>query len=232
MINRQQIALNSLSCLYDAFLDQSKAMSWACSRGCDVCCTNRVLLTSLEMEHLAEHARQTGQEALLRKLLDQPADTGARPLTTPNQLAAMFIDGKEPPDDIEATGQTGVCQFLGSDGECAVYEARPLACRMMLSKSKCTTGGSAELDDWHVTLGLVFSQLVEQVSAAGSYGLMSDVYAASQGQDRPVLTCQNLPGIPAPPEQQARLEQVLGQVMAKPAHGGMPLGHWLNMLRQ
>lgn len=231
-MNKQHIAIESLICLYNAFEELLDSANWACSRGCAVCCTDRVILTSLEMQVLAKHAEEIGQGEALDALAQQQVNADARPATTPNQLARLCVNNQEPPKELVPAGSAGICPFLGQGAACSVYEARPLACRMMVSNTRCEPESTASMDDWYVTLGLVFSQLVEQVDVGGGYGLISDVYAALQGEDRPLLPCENLPGIPAPPEHQLRLEAIIKNIMAKPTPGGMLLGHCLQVLQQ
>ncbi len=231
-MDKQYIALKTLVSLYNAFDEHVGATIWACESGCAVCCTDRVMLTTLEMQILADLAQANGQENTLRALAEITVDPAARPATTPNQFARMFLGGQEPPEEQTPTTIPGICPFLDANGACSVYEARPLACRMMMSMEKCGPGSPAMMDEWYVTLGLVFSQLVEQAAVGGAYGLMADVYAAACGENRPLLICENLPGIPAPPRHQQRLGQALQRIMAKPVLNGLPLGHWIGVLQQ
>ena len=231
-MDQQQIALKTLDSLYNAFDEHVGATLWACESGCAVCCTDRVMVTTLEMQVLAAQAQAVGSEDALEALAAKQVDSAARPATTPNQLARLFLGGQEPPEEAIPAAGPGVCPFLNENAACSVYKARPMACRMMLSVEKCEPGRQARMDEWQVTLGLVFSQLVEQVAVGGGYGLMADVYASVRGETRPLLNCENLPGIPAPPRQQQRLEQTLQRVMAKPVHNGLPLGHWISVLQR
>lgn len=219
-----------LAGLWEALEELAGGERAACAPGCHACCTDRVQATGLEARALAAHLRVQGREDLLAALRRPASDPAARPASTMNALARLCLAGREPPAEPAPSSPAGACPLL-EGGLCLAYAARPLACRVMLSRRPCPPGGWAEQDPWWVSLGSAFYQLVEQAGAGGPFGLLGEVLAAEEGgpaADLPV--CENLPGIPAPPEHQARLGEVLGRVLARPCLG-RPLGWRLQRLR-
>ena len=204
----------------------------ACQPGCCACCSGRVLLTTLEGRLLAAHLRGAGQEALLQAAALAPSGPG--PASGFNALARMCLAGQESADDPAADGQTDArsrtCPLL-VEGLCAVYEVRPLACRCMASKERCQAGGAATQDPWWVTVDTAFLQISEQVDAGGGLGWLPRVLASLEGGETAgLLVCENLPGLPAPPQHQERLSRLLMQVFSRPLNG-QPLGLWIKRLR-
>ncbi len=219
--------------LYAALEELAQGQERACGPGCATCCTDRVLLTGVEARLLAAHlAKQAGEggRELLGLVLKSPVAAGGRPASTVNGLARRCVLGQEPPAEDEPPGPPGVCPLL-AEGLCRAYQARPLACRVMISRRQCQTGGWADQDSWWLTLGTAFFQLVEQASAGEPFGLLPEVLAAEDGAAGPgLLVCENLAGIPAPPEHQARLGGILEKLFQRPC-AGEPLGLRLNRLR-
>jgi hypothetical protein len=231
---RPREAEAALAALWSALDELAQGQGVACGPDCPACCTDRVQATGLEARVLAAHLRAVGRldllAALVRPAGESVADPAARPAATMNALARLCLAGLEPPPEPAPASAPGVCPLL-EGGLCQAYAARPLACRVMLSARRCPPGGWAEQDPWWVSLGAAFFQLVEQASAGEPFGLLGEVLASLEGVPTPGLpVCENLPGIPAPPEHQARLGEALGQVFARPCLG-RPLGWWLQRLR-
>ena len=220
-----------LEAIYTA-QDRSNAKRQAvCKPGCAVCCTDRVGLTSLEAAYLAQGLKELGRFDLLAKAAAQQTDPTARPAYTFNQLAQFCMQEQKPPSQQPLDQPAGICHLL-EDDLCAAYAFRPLACRAMCSKQTCQPGGSAQAEDWWLTLDSALFQLVEHLSAGKDYGLLPDLLAVQVGRERPgLLTCKLLPGLPAPPQDQERLERNLGLLFAQPVEG-KPLGLWFDNIRQ
>lgn len=223
-----------LAGLWEALDELAREQDSACAPGCHACCSDRVQATGLEVRVLAAHLRAQGRQDLLTALrgqsAGQSANLAARPAATMNALARLCLEGREPPAEPEPAAPAGACALL-ADGLCQAYAVRPLACRVMLSRRRCPAGGWAEQDPWWVSLSSALFQLVEQAGAGGPFGLLGEVLDGLEGAARPgLLICENLPGIPAPPEHQARLDQALRRVLARPCLG-RPLGWRLQGLR-
>ena len=86
-----------------------------CRRGCSHCCSNPVEIGPHEAAALVAAAREAGIELDRAKLARQAAQTIE---SWPKQPAA-----------------DRACVFLGADGACRVYAARPVACRKLFVTS-------------------------------------------------------------------------------------------------
>ncbi|MBU1274558.1 MAG: hypothetical protein KJ720_04220 [Proteobacteria bacterium] len=220
-IPRQEL----LRALYGFQAGQEALRQVACGAGCAACCTDRVYLTGLEGALLRQELLRLGRKDLLAR--PGPA---APPAYTCNQLARLCLEQREPPAEDAPQGPAGVCALL-EDGRCAAYQARPLACRIMASRVVCRRGGQAQGDPWWLTLDTALMQIAEHLDLGGVYGALGAVLSTENGQPGQwLLACEPLPGLPAPPEHQARLQQALGPLFASPVDG-RPLGAWLNLIR-
>ncbi len=222
----------ALQGLYQAFARLGQGWPVACQAGCQACCSDRLLLTTLEgslmLTRLAELGRQDLAETVAGQAL--AASAAGRVQVSMNTLAQLCLTGQEPPAGERWPEQAAACPLL-EGGLCLVYEARPLACRGMFSQQPCQAGGEAVQDPWWVTLTTAFFQLVEHLDAGGGFGSLAQVFkACREGGLEGLLPCQPLPGIPAPAEHQARLNQALAQTMSLPAQG-RSLGWWLAQAR-
>jgi hypothetical protein len=222
---RGALVLRELWKAYDQLVAAGRKS--ACAAGCQACCSDRVLLTTLEGSLLAAELRRLGLAELLARAAQAPAGPG--PANTFNALARLCLAGQASPEDTLSGASSASCPLLVA-GMCAAYAARPLACRVMASLSPCQAGGAARQDPWWVTVDTAFLQIVEQVDAGGGLGLLPTVLAGLEGDGQGLLTCENLPGLPAPPEHQERLTSLLMQVFSRPL-SGQPLGLWINQLR-
>ena len=91
----------------------------ACAKGCSLCCTCPVTANAPEIFAVANHVRRTrGKDwnAVLEKMRVADRDTRYRDMSQPH--VAPYP-----------------CPMLGPQGECTVYEARPSACRALVSSS-------------------------------------------------------------------------------------------------
>ena len=179
---RDEAALLVLKALYRAY-DRLAAerRELACAKGCNVCCTDRVLLTSLEGGYLLRGLKERGEYGLLLEALRRGDGEITLPAATFNQAAATLLKGGEPPEEPQPS-YSGACPFL-EEGVCRVYEHRPLACRTMASREKCRPGGSALEDPWWVTLNTAFFHIVEAASVGGGFGPLPLVLASVNGQE-------------------------------------------------
>lgn len=216
--------------LYRAHAGFTRERETACVPGCAACCRDRVQLTTLEARFLVDHLRQAGRDDLLERLAGVADPDGPRPAYSLNALARMCLAQAEPPAEADPP-PARPCPLL-AEGLCQAYEARPLACRAMASRQACAPEGQADQDPWWVTLDTVFYQLVEQADARGGFGYLGPVLArVLAGRSVDLVVCENLPGLPVPPQHQARLQAVLGPLFARPL-AGQPLGMRLQALRR
>lgn len=226
-------ALELLKTVYDAWEELSQGWPLACGPGCVACCTDRVFLTGLEGALLLSGL----EERLAARLESQAVSPGIRPRSTFNQRARLYQAGREPPPELEPAGAAGVCPLLGEDGLCPAYPWRPLACRVMVSRRACRSGGAAWQEPFWVELASALFMVVEHLAwgVGGVWaraGLLPEVMAAVRGREgQGLLTCEPLAGIPTPAEHQARLQECLGRLFARTVRG-RPLGWWLDELRR
>lgn len=110
-------ALDAFSGMCRGWLTQASNGEVACRQGCSHCCHQTVGVTPLEAFAIVEHLVHTRSDdeltVLLAALESRVRET--RGLTAAEQYSPRFP-----------------CVFL-ADGECSIYEARPLVCRGMNS---------------------------------------------------------------------------------------------------
>lgn len=83
----------------------------SCKKGCSSCCYINVSCTNPEAKLALDHAKEHGI----------PIDK--------TRLKQQFILGQDDEQFIKMDPQIRKCVFLKDDGDCAIYEVRPLACR-------------------------------------------------------------------------------------------------------
>ncbi len=109
---------------------QHKAPPLACEKGCAHCCHTGVTLTKLEWDNIVNHARENGID------LDAVIEKSGKTIERVRQTLAS---GK----NLDAVDWHRLvinqpCPFLGDDGACTIYEARPLDCRMVVAfRGRC-----------------------------------------------------------------------------------------------
>jgi Fe-S-cluster containining protein len=98
----------------------------ACKRGCHYCCAQRVSVTVPELIRMVSYARATLSP-------DELAQVKARAESNAPQTHGTTLLGYPPRLH---------CAFLGVDGACRVYAARPLLCRRehAMDVAECKTG--------------------------------------------------------------------------------------------
>ncbi len=113
-----------------AFGEKSQALQ--CGRGCAHCCYTGVAATQLEWDGILDNAREKGLD--LHKILE-------RSRRTVDRVRDAMKSGKE----LDATDWHRLvvnqpCPFLQEDQSCAVYEDRPLDCRLVVAyRGKCSS---------------------------------------------------------------------------------------------
>lgn len=220
-----------LKALYQAHARLASARRVACRPGCSPCCTDRVGLTSLEARLLADGLKRAGREDLLQRAVGRAAASQAPLAYTFNQLARLCIQQQEAPAEQAPPRGLGQCPLL-TEGLCAAYAERPFACRAMVSRRQCRPNGEAVGQAWWFTLDTAFFQLIEHLDAGGAFGLLPQVLARQGGEGpQGLLTCQLLPGLPAPAGHRGRLQQTLEPIFAQLVEG-RSLGIWFNLIRE
>ncbi len=207
--------LNQIYVLYNNF---SKGLSMACRRGCSLCCTQNVTMTTLEGRRITEYLRCNDDEALLSLVHATVRSRWYRPTMTTNDFALLCLKGEHPPE--EQNNYSGIaCRFL-SNSECVIYDARPFGCRCFFSTQACATEACAVIDPFLLTVNTVFLQFIEHIDTGGFFGNLNDVLALLTSGDRNHLfnnlahlrtlsRNRSIPGLLITPEHQERMEPIL-----------------------
>ncbi len=165
--------LKTLDIIYQVHADQMAEKSLACAKGCATCCTRNVTLTTLEGRRLYDWI--AAEAPHLMELLKKDADNPRQiPTYTINGLTDMCMAGQDVPEEPSDPGW-GACPLLSEEGLCQVYEARPFACRSMVSQSRCEAEGFAEMDDLTLTINNALMQYVEHTDDNGLTGNLTDM---------------------------------------------------------
>lgn len=167
------VRLKTLDIIYQVHADQMASKTLACAKGCATCCTRNVTLTTLEGRRLFDWIAAEAPHLL--DLVKQNAHKPRQiPTYTVNGLSDMCIAGLDVPEE-PSDPAWGVCPLLSEEGLCQVYEARPFACRSMVSQSRCEAGGFAEMDDLTLTVNNALMQYVEHTDDNGLTGNLTDI---------------------------------------------------------
>lgn len=158
--------MDLLKVLYEYVEETFRNFSLHCKPGCNLCCTQRIYITSIEGKYLLEALN----EDLIEKLYT--LERYPRPKLTHNQTVLCYLQGIEPP--VEEFDVSDLCPFLDEKGLCMVYENRPLMCRITASLEPCDKQG-AILPQFLFQIGLIALQIVENIDLGGVYGNYIDV---------------------------------------------------------
>lgn len=170
-----------LRVIYNVYSRWTDRFPLACKKGCGVCCTRSVTMTSLEGEAILDFARSRGREKwLYGELVRTTTGTGGPQITT-NQFAEACLAGQEVDGEVLGSWDFSPCIFL-EDNLCSIYEARPFGCRSFGSLVKCTVDTAAEVAPIHLAVNTVFTQIIEHIeSDGGTWGTMSDMLHCRAG---------------------------------------------------
>jgi hypothetical protein len=213
--------LHQLYDIYDAF---SSELPVACVRGCAVCCTQNVTMTTLEGYRIIQHLTDPRQRGLLERLPEGGAERRFQPAISTNELAAFCFRGEEPPQEATDSPQEP-CPFL-SDSECLIYPERPFGCRCFISTQKCEAKGFARVDPFVISVNTLFLQFLEHVDAGGLFGNLTDILRRlSSEEERKRYETDGsfpeagqtpvnhpIPGLLVPPAHQQRMRPILDKI--------------------
>jgi Fe-S-cluster containining protein len=213
--------LNALRAVYDLYAAFSSRLPMACKRGCALCCTQHVTMTTLEgrliIEDLAGTVRK-GRHAAAPAASQTNRDNP--PMTT-NAFALFCFQGQDPSaHQNEQNPRAGMpCRFL-SDDECTIYDARPFGCRCFFSTQLCEKEGCAVIEPFLLTVNTVFLQFIEHMDQDGFFGNLDDVLAFLTSDKQPgaqagmtgrrrLSSNQPIPVLLIPPEHRQRMEPIV-----------------------
>ena len=213
--------IEQLYILYDRFM---RPYPWACQAGCDTCCTSNVWITTIEGIWILENLTQEDKQILIGHIDHRSDPDRFRPQLTTNDIAGRCARGESLPDEaIAVAGKP--CPVL-TDRHCSIYALRPFGCRCMVSNSRCSTTGQAEMDELIISAGTLMMQIIEHIDAGGYSGNFADILAClhhgniqkpSEIPSAQVLTYNLIANHPAaalmiPPAQRAKLQPLLIQI--------------------
>ncbi|MBC2715348.1 MAG: hypothetical protein HF978_08575 [Desulfobacteraceae bacterium] len=171
-VYRQLAVVDQLYKIYDQFID---SLDIVCKKFCADCCTCNVTMTTLEANKIVSALDLDSRQTMLDKLKQQMEKQRFTPKITTNQLADICLSGDDPPKE-EVDASWGPCPLL-NDNACPVYHLRPFGCRCMVSTQRCADNGTAEIDEFTITVNHVFLQYIEHIDQNGFSGNLSDVMA-------------------------------------------------------
>ncbi|MBF0210676.1 MAG: YkgJ family cysteine cluster protein [Desulfamplus sp.] len=211
----KQRILKQLFMLFDRF---SEEMDRACREGCAACCTRNVTLTSLEAKHILDGLDGDEKDFVLNRVVNEHHKNRLIPKTTINELAKICMNGEEPPEDF-ADPLWGECPLL-LDQRCMIYDLRPLACRVMISKKRCNVTGFAEIDEYMVTLSNLFMQYLEHVDNGGYFGNLSDILLLEADNKKyglanlseNLLVNKSIEMLMVPPEHRGKIAKIINAI--------------------
>jgi len=236
----KQTLLLRLYEVFETYAEQNLRM--ACVKGCALCCTQNVTLTSLEAALILNELKRSGQDRVLHFLNKNRGADRFRPHYTTNDLARYCLNQQEPPEEEPGLSQTP-CPLL-KDDICPVYNVRPLACRGFFSLTACRPGGQADIPPELVEIVTACQQIIEHIDASGYFGNLTDVlillnhgnnlnqYMTGDNLPSPDLpVTKPLPGFLIHPDQREKVVPFLSRLLAGDC-GGQSFKKWMERLRQ
>ncbi|WP_457578053.1 YkgJ family cysteine cluster protein [Desulfomarina sp.] len=163
-----------LKTIYDIFAVWSRDFDIACCPGCSACCTRNVTMTAVEGELILRYIREKKLEHQFAERL-QSARPPKRPKMTTNDFARACLQKKT--YDFAEPSPEEKCPFL-EDNLCIIYQVRPFACRMMISRHRCGEGHAALLSDDYLAAATAVMQIIEHLGQKEYWGNMLDILPA------------------------------------------------------
>lgn len=213
-------ALDKIYTLYDRF---AASLDLACKKYCSHCCTTRVTLTTMEGYKIVGALASSATAGWEEKIRQAAAQKHFKPKMTTNRLANLCADGIEPPQ--EEFSESIACPFL-TEKQCPIYAVRPFGCRCLVSRHDCGKAGYAEMDDFVLSVNIIFLQAIEHLDAAGCSGNLLDVLTVmASPENRRAAEDQRFECVPAglianqplkvlmiPPEHRSKMEPILNSL--------------------
>ena len=161
-IDKKIAVLSRVYELHDRFINDQDQV---CKKYCSICCTVNATLSTVEGINIINYLKENGQLDKLEILKKMPEGKRYQPEITTNKFAELCLNRQDIPEE-ENFPDWGKCPFLLND-TCTIYPARPLGCRSMISKTKCSASQYAEIDEFIVTINTVFLQFIEHMDIPG-----------------------------------------------------------------
>ncbi|MBF0200105.1 MAG: hypothetical protein HQK66_02110 [Desulfamplus sp.] len=176
--SRSQLSvLKRLYQLHEKFLGRENSHVH-CKRGCSICCTCNVTITTIEGQFLVNSIPEGNRAAIKRQLHENISPRRYDPRITTNGLAALCMGENDLPGE-ENEPSWGKCPILTEENLCPFYEARPLGCRTLISREPCDKNGYAVISPLTLTINNLFMQCIEHLDARGYSGNFTDIVILS-----------------------------------------------------
>ena len=169
-LNKKLFLLKQIYKIYGDFIG---SLDVACQKYCSRCCTNNVIMTTLEGHLIAEHIHIGKSFDLLKKVKKGVSKKRFLPQTTTNKMAELCVKGKDLPQEDHPHTQ-GICPIL-TDDLCPIYTVRPFGCRCLVSKHDCRKTGYADIEPLVLTVNHLMLQFIEHIDASGFSGNLADI---------------------------------------------------------
>ncbi len=232
--------LQLVKCVYEALEEEAKRYPFVCQAGCADCCTVNLQATSAEARYFLEGLSSEEKATLQEKLLSLRSQPRLRPKVTPNEMAALYMAGKEPPEEDDFVFIP--CPFLGENRLCQVYERRPFGCRSVFSLKPCRELGTAEVPPEFFSLITVLMQLLEEIDLAGLYGNFLDLLSfllESEGRSPEEIVIpeelrsnREAPDFAIPPAHEEYVRQVLAGLYRREVYPGKSFKTLLDEIKE
>ena len=216
--------LHLLKRLYALYEEFGQAYQPACRKGCALCCTANVTMSSLEGFLIYNHWIAKGVTAPIEALSDAAARPRFQPRMTINHLADLCARDEELPEEA-ADPEVGRCPLLVDD-LCSIYAVRPFGCRAMVSRIDCAKTGYADMPDEVLAANNLVLQFIEAIDVNGLSGNLTDMLLFLSNPEHfgmcermeklsPADTLAGnrpIPVLMVPPEHQGRLQPLLHSI--------------------
>ncbi len=214
--------LDLLRKIYARYESCGAAYQPACRKGCALCCTANVTMTTLEGALILNHWELEKEVVPADALADAARRPRFQPRLTINHLAALCAQDPVVDEEIleeAADPRVGSCPLLVGD-LCSIYAVRPFGCRAMVSRSDCAKSGVADMPEEVLAANHMILQFIEAIDACGLSGNLTDILlflskpahrSACERMEKLAPTDalaanRPIPVLMVPPEHQERLE--------------------------
>lgn len=169
--------------------EEQREIKPACHKGCSFCCHQIATCTAIEWEEIAPLLKQ--QKKLFRKRLHKMRGKWFQYLE--RNKYELLGDPEKSLNDWRDTP----CIFLGSNGGCMIYEARPLQCRTLDSAIECESWYQPEIRKFHLLWeGFAYNLLEEEQERLGRTGEGGSLINLAAYMDSPEFIQRYIQGRP------------------------------------
>jgi Fe-S-cluster containining protein len=202
--------LDTLYHYYDAMVTKLQV---SCAAGCAACCTRNVWMTRIEAFWLLSALPEETAGLVCSLLIETQSAHRSIPTESINNSLSNDEGPGQGGQETTFVTYNDPCPLLLADDRCSIYDARPFACRCMLSASACAGRGFAEQPQWLIWMNTIFLQAIEHLDHGGFTGNLIDVVPRVCGQrcaaSLPVVANSPIRYWAVPPAYRQRLTPVV-----------------------